>query len=38
MAIGGGWIGVINVEEIRVFDYGGNELYCMDFDRRFVTM
>ena len=38
IAIGGGWVAGINEEEIKVFDFGGNELHSLSFDRRFVAM
>lgn len=38
VALGGSWVAAINNEEIRIFDYSGNELHCLCFDRRFVTM
>lgn len=38
VAIGANWVAAINHEEIRVFDYAGNELHSICFDRRFMTM
>jgi hypothetical protein len=31
-------VAACSTEEIRVFDYCGNELHCICFDRRFVAM
>ena len=36
--MGGSWIAASNPDEIRIFDYAGNELQCICFDRRFITM
>lgn len=38
VALGNAWLAVSNTEEIRVFDFAGNELHCLCFDRRFVTI
>ena len=38
MTIGGDWICAINKEEIKVWDWVGNELHSVTFDRKLVCM
>ena len=38
MAIGGDWICAVNKDEIKVWDWVGNELHSVSFDRKFMCM
>lgn len=38
VAIGGEWVCAVNKTEIKVWDWVGNQLHSVAFDRRFVAM
>lgn len=38
VAIGGGWVAVATKVDIRIFDFGGNEITVISFDRNFLSM
>ena len=38
IAIGADWVAAASEEEIKILDYRGNEMHCVCFDRKMVTM
>jgi hypothetical protein len=38
ITIGGEWVAICSLNEIKILDYSGNELHGICFDRRFITI